>query len=139
MNPTVVSIRLDRIGFWLSMTCAVHCMVVPMFVLLLPFTGWAAGESLERAWLLASVGIASISFKCGVRIHRRARPWAVWCLAVGLLAGGLLLEETPWERVLSVLGALALAAAHWINHRLCLRCSRHEGWAETDRHEWQGS
>lgn len=113
----------DRYGRVLSACCAVHCLLMPVALVLFPF--WL-GQALrhEGAHLLfisLSVFLAGWSFWQGQRAHGR-RSIALFALvAAGLvLVGELFLESAPWWHAgISASAGLALAWGHHLNLRWC--------------------
>lgn len=90
MPATLTSIRpptADRLGVALSSLCAVHCLLTPPLLLLLPTFGrfWAHPAS---HWGMAAfvVPLALLSLPKGFRLHGRR-----WVLACGILGTSLIL------------------------------------------------
>ena len=115
-------ITLDRFGLSLSGLCAVHCLLLPALLAVLPF---AATTHVLHAWvhpalvlLVAPVGVQAI--RHGLRDHGSLCV-AVW-ITIGLV---LVLGALPWhflfglhgERILTLTGSACLAAGHWANSR----------------------
>ena len=48
MNELLVTSRIDRIGAGESFLCAIHCMLMPLIVTVLPFIGHSFLTSIER-------------------------------------------------------------------------------------------
>ena len=67
--------RIDVVGSCLSAACAVHCLLMPLAVTLVPFGALAflADEAFERGLIISTVGLAAASFCWGSRQHRRWR------------------------------------------------------------------
>lgn len=114
---------LRRPALWsaaLPLACAVHCVLMPVVALFVPFL--APAQELEAVFMLASGGLALAVTRGGVRAHGRRAVWApvllglaVWAASVAHLAGPL-----P-EPVAVVAGSVVLAAGMVWNARL-----RHE-------------
>ncbi|MGO8671445.1 MAG: MerC domain-containing protein [Capsulimonadaceae bacterium] len=140
--PHTLSItrNLDRLGAGASMTCAIHCALMPLVITALPLIGlgWLASERVEWSLFGLSAVVGTSSLCLGYRIH--FNPIAIRLLAVGLavLALGRLADErhwTPFYVVLLVAGGLTVAMSHYFNHRLCCSCqgctnAEHEGGAD---------
>lgn len=118
----------DLAGLALSFTCLVHCLALPLAILLAPaLSRWIAlPEGVHAAILLLALPAAAIAMRGGWRRHRRAAPAMLALAGLGLLALGLSAHE-GWiaatdpeaaDRLLTSAGALALAAAHIANWRL---------------------
>lgn len=113
----------DRYGRVLTACCAVHCLLMPVALVLFPF--WL-GRALrhEGAHLLfvsVSVFLGAWSFWQGQRAHGR-RSIALFALAAAgmVLIGELFLDRAPWwHAAISASAGLALAFGHHLNLRWC--------------------
>ena len=115
----------DKIGIWASSLCAIHCLLLPMLVPVIPIVAasFFAEAWFERTILSVSLIIGFWALLSGYfRYHRRLYP------LYGLLLGGLIywnkdiLGET-YEPFLVPLGALLIVLSHVINIKLCKSCS----------------
>lgn len=131
-RPTWRARLADLMGIGLSLTCLVHCLALPLLILLAPaLSRWIAlPEGVHAAILLLAVPAALVAMHDGWKRHRRIGPGLAAAMGVGLLAAGLAAHE-GWivvadpaaaDRLLTSLGALGLAGAHLANWRL-----RHRG------------
>lgn len=128
MKP--VSTSIDKAAIGLSLVCAVHCLLLPVALVMLPaLTATTFEDERFHQWLLVAVLPTSlIALTMGCRQHQN---WAV--LAIGLPGLAILtlatflghdLLGTTGEKVASLLGTLLIALGHFRNHALCrhLRC-----------------
>jgi MerC mercury resistance protein len=127
MNQTSVSAssgRIDLLGTFVSLLCALHCLTVPFLVTVLPLAGAGVvlGGSLEVLFIAASVALATGSLCWGFRRHRRWRVLVVLGAALTMIAVGRFLASEPYELVCVVMGAAALAGGHLLNRYLCRTC-----------------
>ena len=117
----------DLTGILLSLTCLIHCLALPLILLLAPaLSRWIAlPEGVHAAILLLAFPAAAIAMKGGWRRHRRRVPAVLAIAGLGLLALGLAAHE-GWiatadpetaDRLLTSVGALTLAVAHLANWR----------------------
>ncbi|WP_293643732.1 MerC family mercury resistance protein [Sphingopyxis sp. RIFCSPHIGHO2_12_FULL_65_19] len=124
----------DLMGLALSLSCLLHCLALPLLLLLAPaLSRWIAlPEGVHAAILMLALPAAAIAMRDGWRRHRRIVPAMLAAAGLGLLALGLLAHE-GWmaaadpeaaDRMLTSMGALVLAAAHLLNWRW-----RHRGGA----------
>ncbi len=116
--------RLDRFGAVASITCAVHCALMPVLVTVLPV---AIGVSLSSSWVEwalfgASLTIGLASLCRGYRIHGNRLAQVAFSAGLATLGAGRIEEERGWGVVPLVAGGLTLAIAHLINLRLCRTC-----------------
>jgi phosphoglycerol transferase MdoB-like AlkP superfamily enzyme len=111
--------KMEKVGFYLSVACAIHCIATPVLVTLLPFLGssfvgnhdweiWFIGGSL----VLAGVILMNDYFK-----HKNLIP-------ITLLFGTVLIKilEINWlghqyEFLTGSLGAFFIALAYFLNWR----------------------
>lgn len=126
----------DLTGIVLSFACLIHCLALPLLLLLAPaLSRWIAlPEGVHAAILLLALPAAAIAMKDGWRQHRRLAPAALAIMGLGLLALGLSAHE-GWiaaadpdaaDRLLTSVGALTLAAAHLVNWRWRHRGGEHK-------------
>ena len=111
---------MDKIGIWLSATCAVHCAALP---LLLTFSGLGFLEDERLEW-----GIIAMAFTIGTlrlfhsyfQEHRKADSILLFLIGAAsiLFAKADLLEWEYAEPGFMTIGGLLIASAHWRNHRL---------------------
>ena len=117
----------DLAGILLSLTCLIHCLALPLILLLAPaLSRWIAlPEGVHAAILLLALPAAAVAMRDGWRRHRRLVPAVFAVAGLSLLALGLSAHE-GWiavanpaaaDRLLTSAGALALAAAHLVNWR----------------------
>lgn len=120
----------DKLAISLSLLCAIHCLAMPFIVLLGPaITGLVIADESFHLWLvLAVLPVSAYALTMGCKKHRQYQP--VILGAVGLLilvfaaiAGHDFLGEV-WEKGLTLLGALIIAAGHVLNFR---KCQRYDG------------
>jgi hypothetical protein len=114
--------RLERAATWVSLACAVHCLVVPLLAAGLPLVAGVSPTllhhpALELAFVVVVLGGAAFTGFWGFRSHRDARVLAVLLAGVALYVVGHALDG--WSAsALSVVGALLLAAASFASARL---------------------
>ncbi len=125
----------DLTGLALSFTCLLHCLALPLLLLLAPaLSRWIAlPEGVHAAILLLAVPAAAVAMRDGWQRHRRIMPAMLAAIGLGLLALGLSAHE-GWiaaadpeaaDRLLTSAGALTLAAAHLVNWRWRHRSGPH--------------
>lgn len=126
---------LDKAGAAASLLCAIHCALMPIVLTLLPLAGLAFLADERVDWALISLSaVLGISSLClGYRRHRSRRALAFLSAGLALLVLGHFLKEQQHGSAVSVLllvaGGATIAAAHWMNRRLCnscIRCHEHD-------------
>ncbi|HSK70185.1 MAG TPA: MerC domain-containing protein [Pyrinomonadaceae bacterium] len=117
----------DRVGAALSWLCAVHCLLVPVFISFFPLLGlsFLASEGLEFIFIGLSVLIASITLlPAYFSRHRRIRVLLLFISGIGfILFSDIFFEENLAGKVIFVLaGAALITFSHFLNRRFCLEC-----------------
>ena len=135
---------LDRLGMGMAMVCAVHCLLTPILVVLLPIiaTSFWVDRSFHL-WMLAIVApMTAFSFFMGCRKHHDGLLILLAGVGLVLLITGISvgcsscdshnhahsifdLDSFPHslESLLTTLGGLILVIAHFRNFRLCRHTS----------------
>lgn len=115
----------DRLAISLSTTCAVHCLFTPVLLAFVPALGasFLADEYFHFALLGLVLPVSGYALTLGCRRHRDLSVIGLGigglaCLVLTAIVGHKLFGEAG-ERVLTLLGAACLAAAHLRNYRLC--------------------
>ena len=82
--------RFDRLGIFASLACAVHCLIAPFLLLLLPAAGsiWAHPSV---HWVLAALvlPLALVVVFRGYRLHRRRSALVSAVLGTAFIVAGL--------------------------------------------------
>lgn len=116
---------IDRIGSWLSLACAVHCLALPVIVGVLPLLGlqFMADERIEIGFLAIGATFALIATLWGLHKHGAVRVVAAFSAAIGVMLWGFHIgEETVEGRMVLAAGAFVLFLSHRLNRRLCESC-----------------
>jgi hypothetical protein len=125
--------RWDRLGFFASSLCAVHCVCMPWLLLALPLLAgtWLVDREIERGFVVASILLATACTVGGCRTH--GKWWLLGLLGAGAttLIGAHVTapptccsEHLSWPNALgAAFGGTLLAATHFFNLRL------QRGWA----------
>ena len=122
----------DFAGVTISAICILHCIAVPLVLVVFPAIGTAfvPSEDQTHAFLLAFIlGVAGFAFFTGYRVHGQKKP-VIW-MAIGVIivtyASFFAHDQLghKWEPVVAILGSLALIRAHILNHK-CKVCEEHE-------------
>lgn len=121
--------KWDRLGIWLSSICALHCLLTPILVLALPFTGsFFEHEFFHVGMALFIVPVGLFAFWSGYRHHRQVKVFLAGVLGV-LMVGGASVAPHSWIELfgydlVTIVGSLLLIIAHVLNRRACL-CHQH--------------
>ncbi len=112
--------KLDFIGIFMSLLCAIHCLALPFLLTAGVLSGlfWLKNTLVEWSFISLSIMIAGFSlFWSFLRQHRRSEP--LWIAGIGctLLVMSRVVEGFN-EHLLTGLGGILIAAAHFINWQL---------------------
>lgn len=119
--------KLDKVGATASSLCAIHCMIMPFIITILPLLGLGFLSSEWVEWTLfglsAIIGISSLCL--GYRKHKNRIAPIILTIGLAFLGLGRYAHEHSWGIkgiALLVIGGFTIAASHWVNHRLCSTC-----------------
>ena len=122
-----MKINLDKIGFAASSICAVHCVIVPLVITLIPFAsmGFLVNEAFENSFFIASLlcGIGTICF--GNVFKRNKLIFFSLALGLFLLWLGNYAHERNWNpqsTFIMIFGGFFMCVGHWLNNKLCNSC-----------------
>ena len=119
--PMSASRLLDRIAISLSAICIVHCLSVPLVVAVLPIAvlGFGGESHFHAAMLWLVVPVSVVGLIMGFREHHRAQIVVAGALGMAVIAYASIYGHGQWpfsiEMIVSVVGSLLLAGAHWAN------------------------
>lgn len=111
---------VDRVGATASMLCAVHCVLLPFVLALLPLLGleFLAGHTFERVFVACAAALASGSILTGYWRHRRPQALFLMVPGIVLLVFGIAISldvHVVIHTVSVVSGGLLVASAHVTN------------------------
>lgn len=123
----MIKTQAGKISAFASIACAIHCMVLPVLMPLLPVMGlsFLANETFELIVILFAISIAAFSlFMAFFKYHQKLYP--LYLLSLGAF---LMIFRNSWgdkvEIYVLFAGAIILAGANYLNHRLCHSCPKH--------------
>lgn len=129
LRSRTVDPAFGKIGGWISLACAVHCVVEPVALPLLPLTGFLLpiSRTVEISLIGGSIFLALWNFSRGFLAHGNGRLFAVLTAALVFIAGGFAagFQEDlhhAWEASLIAAGTLILATGQFWNRRLHENC-----------------
>lgn len=115
----------DKTAISLSFICAIHCLLLPVALVLYPaLAGLPLGDESFHRWLLMGVvPMSVVALFLGCRKHKRYHViWkggiGVGMLIVAAVLGHDVLGEMG-EKLITVLAAGLIVIGHWQNHKLC--------------------
>ena len=113
--------RWDKVGFFLSLLCAVHCASMPLLIAVIPLTGagFLHNPILEIALLSTTVLIAGIILiKDYLHIHKTFTPLCLLLVGVAAKLSGIFIFGQQYEPVIITSGAAFILLAYLANWRL---------------------
>ncbi len=117
---------LDSAAVLLSGLCLVHCLALPLIVAGLPFLAEFSEGHLHAQMLVIVLPLSIFALAVGYRRHRDRRVIAAGTVGMLLLIIGGTVAHSQYgimaDRLLTVVGALTLATAHYYNSALSRRC-----------------
>jgi len=125
---TRIQSALDASAVAISALCAIHCLALPVLLVLFPLLGATVmtDESLHvmLLWVILPTSVIAI----GLALPRHKDAWAIGLIGLGLLIlvlGAFWAHDhaEPWvDTAMSVSGGAILAAGHIRNFVMCRRC-----------------
>ncbi len=118
-----VESRIDRVGAFASMLCAVHCALLPLVFGVLPALGlgFLANHGFEQIFVSFAILLATISLLYGLRKHGSYRAFVFLLPGIALLVIGIATgvdHSNPWHAAVVSVGGTLIALSHLINMRL---------------------
>lgn len=115
---------LDKVGIAVTSLCAIHCIMLPVLLPVLPLLGLTSvhNHALERIVLLVTMVLGFITLFAGFhRYHRKLYPF------YSLFLGGFIYWQKDllgheYEHFVLIVGAAFVVLAHILNIRLCNHC-----------------
>lgn len=112
--------RLDRLGLLLSGICLVHCIGLPILILLLPAIAFALPSDgvVHAALIVMVLPVSGFALSRGLSKH--GNRWAALLGVSGLLflvLGLAFFESESAETISTVTGSLMISLAHILNWR----------------------
>ncbi|MEY2794265.1 MAG: hypothetical protein RJA76_2257 [Bacteroidota bacterium] len=117
---------LERIGFYLSILCAIHCLSLPIFLFFAPYivSTFAFNEVVEWSLVISSFLMATILLYKDFKKHRQFQPLLLLGAAVFSKFVEILLGTRSINWVFGLLLGIFVALAYWYNykHKSTCRC-----------------
>ena len=107
---------LHKMGLWISMLCAIHCLAMPFLIAALPFISKdIISEQAEQMLLIFSAGMGLVILLRDYWVHRN--PFPLVLLAISFVFNGFafFVVHEHGINVWIILGALFLTLAYFVN------------------------
>ncbi|AAZ27792.1 MULTISPECIES: MerC domain-containing protein [Colwellia] len=111
----------DKMAITLSIACAIHCLALPLLLLLLPsFMVLQLNNEAFHTWMVIIVLPTSVyALFMGCKQHKRYRLLFIGFLGLILLVLAVWIGNEFWEKALTLVGSTVIAGGHYWNYRLC--------------------
>lgn len=111
---------IDQLGMCTSVLCMIHCMAMPLLLILGMDTllWWTENEAFELTLIGLSLLIGSISFVGGYKRHKQHFVPVLFIAGVLLMINGESVGQEWLHISLSVGGAAIIIYAHFNNYQL---------------------
>lgn len=112
--------ELDLWGSIASITCAIHCSLLPFALSVGMLSGWSwlANEWVELGFIIISLILVTWSLGSSYRdVHQHKGPLSIAILGFVVFAAGHFLWH-DLEMYLSTAGGLLIASSHYYNWKL---------------------
>lgn len=128
--------RTDGVALCLSGLCILHCLALPVLASLMPIFGsLAENEMIHKALVIATPFLVAAALFRSCPGRDRIIFLAIAGIGVALLFAAAFVHELhDYETLLTVIGALILASAHFFRWRCHASCTspafpneRHDG------------
>ena len=120
-----VQASADKAAVILSLACAMHCLLLPVALVMLPALAILplADESFHQLLLLGVIPVSLLAMVMGCRRHRSGLVASAGLMGLGLLLfaalfGHDLLGEAG-EKLFTLLGSASLVFGHIQNYKRC--------------------
>ena len=120
---------IDNLGITISSVCAIHCLLLPAFFIIAPYS-FLASHEFHEALIYFILPCAAVAFIIGCRKHGDVKVAIMGTFGVMLLGSSLLFHEIfhaeeHSEELITVLitiaGSIMLILSHLRNRKLCLQ------------------
>ena len=132
MNEGKLQRSLDIIAISISAACTIHCLAMPIIIILFPIlTSTILGDELFHqlmVWIILPTSMSAFFFGCKQHEDRLV-------ILQGIVGFALLVYAAFWghefygeigEKLITLMGGLLMALAHFRNYLLCRKNGCHQ-------------
>ena len=115
----------DVLAISLSLLCTIHCLALPLAVVLLPSLAVLPldDEAFHFWMVIAVLPTSAYALTMGCRKHKHYHLLFLGGIGLAVLIASAFLGHDllgeEWEKILTVAGASIIALGHLLNYRLC--------------------
>lgn len=124
MNKGILQINWDFMGFFASSLCLLHCLLLPLLLMIFPLFGLSffENELLEMIFVGSSLLIACIAVWKGYVKHRKVIPFFFYVLAIALFSIGFSIHNHFVERGMHLSATFFIILSHFYNWKMRSTC-----------------
>ncbi len=119
------NIYYDKFAIGLSLLCTLHCLALPLLMLLLPTVSavFLADEGFHSSMVMMVLPISSFALWVGYKQHHSFKillqgVTGLIILSITVLLGHEQLGEVA-EKLLTLLGSSFICYSHYLNYKMC--------------------
>ena len=126
----IFPLSADKLAISFSSLCAIHCLAVPLLIVLLPsMAALPLNQEAFHFWMVVAVVPTSIyALTLGCKKHKNMAIAIYGVIGLTILVAAAALGEDLLgefaEKGLTLIGACMIAFAHLKNYRLCQQSSK---------------
>ena len=118
-------LTVEKIGVFLSIVCAIHCLSLPIFLFFAPYlaSSFAFSSKLEWILVISSFLLAALILILDFRKHRQPLP--LYFLGLGILIKlvDLSLANQSYAWVFGIFLGVVISFAYWFNYKHKKTCT----------------
>ena len=120
---------IDNLGITISSVCAIHCLLLPVILLVAPYS-FLASHEFHETLIYFILPCALIAFVFGCRKHGDMKVAIMGSIGIILLSSAIILHETLHSDqhtdslmsvLITVVGSVMLIFSHIRNRKLCAK------------------
>ena len=123
-----LNINLDNIAIGFSVVCALHCLLLPIAVILSPAISatFLGSEDFHKTLLYFVIPSSIIALSLGCKMHGKYNVYLYGIFGIAILLSAVFFGHDYFgetgERILTLLGAGIVSFGHFKNQKLCAEC-----------------
>jgi uncharacterized membrane protein len=133
LKKILVSEKYQKYGLYASIACAIHCTILPFFLIFIPTIGMTLFINDIFEWLLLAVSlIFNLTTICyGYTKHKSLKTITFLGIGIVLTLVAHLLNEHNHQHfefnlynLFIILGGVLICVSNYLNHKLCTNCKK---------------